>query len=161
MKGKFLITTSLVLASVCTSAQNYFGVTGGYNLSTFKMDKQRLGIPDGVVENSPKSGFNAGIAYEYRFTGSDKGNLFIGANVLYSLEGYHHKALVPAGMSVYPDMVRDNTDNMTGKNMTWTEEQLIIQIEKYNPEDGTANRDYIINNLNIKDTVDKYLELVV
>ena len=105
MKGKFLITTGLVLASVCTSAQNYFGVTGGYNLSTFKMDKQRLGIPDGVVENSPKSGFNAGIAYEYRFTGSDKGNLFIGANVLYSLEGYHHKALVPAGMSVYPDIV--------------------------------------------------------
>ena len=62
---------------------------------------------------------------------------------------------------VYPYMVRDNTDNMTGKNMTWTEEQLIIQIEKYNPEDGTANRDYIINNLNIKDTVDKYLELAV
>ena len=69
MKGKFLITTGLALASVCSSAQNYFGVTGGYNLSTFKMDKQRLGIPDGVVENSPKSGFNAGIAYEYRFTG--------------------------------------------------------------------------------------------
>ena len=105
MKNKILIAIGLLLSCVCASAQSYFGVTGGYNLSTFKIDELRLGVPEGVIENTPKSGFNAGIAYEYRFTGSDKGNLFIGANVLYSLEGYHHKALVPADMSLAPDLV--------------------------------------------------------
>ena len=99
MKSKFLITTGLVLAGVCASAQSYFGVTGGYNLSTLKME-ELTGDPYGVkTEYSPRSGFNAGIAYEYRFSGSDKGNLFIGANVLYSLEGYHYKTTIPTGGS--------------------------------------------------------------
>jgi len=100
MKSKFLITTGLVLASVCASAQNYFGVTGGYNLSAKNMDEDFE-----FTEYSSKSGFNAGIAYEYRFSGTDKGNLFIGANVLYSLEGFHIKRSAPAG-SNDPDMVR-------------------------------------------------------
>ncbi|MCR5247644.1 MAG: porin family protein [Paludibacteraceae bacterium] len=96
---KMLIVAGLMLASVCASAQNYFGVTGGYNLSTLKME-ELTGDPYGVkTEHSPRSGFNAGIAYEHRFTGSDKGNLFIGANVLYSLEGYHYKTTIPTGVS--------------------------------------------------------------
>ena len=96
---KILIVAGLMLASVCASAQNYFGVTGGYNLSTLKME-ELTGDPYGVkTEHSPRSGFNAGIAYEHRFTGSDKGNLFIGANVLYSLEGYHYKTTIPTGVS--------------------------------------------------------------
>lgn len=99
MKSKFLIVAGLLLAGVCASAQNYFGVTGGYNLSTLKME-ELTGDPYGVkTEHSPRSGFNAGIAYEHRFTGSDKGNLFIGANVLYSLEGYHYKTTIPTGVS--------------------------------------------------------------
>ena len=99
MKSKLLITTGLVLASVCASAQSYFGVTGGYNLSTLRMENTE-DDPYGVkTEYSPRSGFNAGIAYEYRFSGSDKGNLFIGANVLYSLEGYHYKTTIPTGGS--------------------------------------------------------------
>ena len=98
MKKK-LIVAGLMLAGVCASAQNYFGVTGGYNLSTLKME-ELTGAPYGVkTEHSPRSGFNAGIAYEHRFTGSDKGNLFIGANVLYSLEGYHYKTTIPTGVS--------------------------------------------------------------
>ena len=99
MKSKFLITTGLVLASVCASAQNYFGVTGGYNLSAKNMDEDFE-----FTEYSSRSGFNAGIAYEYRFSGTDKGNMFIGANVLYSLEGFHIKRSAPAG-SNDPDMV--------------------------------------------------------
>lgn len=96
---KILIVAGLLLAGVCASAQNYFGVTGGYNLSTLKME-ELTGDPYGVkTEHSPRSGFNAGIAYEHRFTGSDKGNLFIGANVLYSLEGYHYKTTIPTGVS--------------------------------------------------------------
>ena len=96
---KNLIVAGLLLAGVCASAQNYFGVTGGYNLSTLKME-ELTGDPYGVkTEHSPRSGFNAGIAYEHRFTGSDKGNLFIGANVLYSLEGYHYKTTIPTGVS--------------------------------------------------------------
>ncbi len=96
---KILIVVGLMLAGVCASAQNYFGVTGGYNLSTLKME-ELTGDPYGVkTEHSPRSGFNAGIAYEHRFTGSDKGNLFIGANVLYSLEGYHYKTTIPTGVS--------------------------------------------------------------
>ena len=96
---KNLIVAGLMLAGVCASAQNYFGVTGGYNLSTLKME-ELTGDPYGVkTEHSPRSGFNAGIAYEHRFTGSDKGNLFIGANVLYSLEGYHYKTTIPTGVS--------------------------------------------------------------
>ena len=96
---KILIVAGLMLAGVCASAQNYFGVTGGYNLSTLKME-ELTGDPYGVkTEHSPRSGFNAGIAYEHRFTGSDKSNLFIGANVLYSLEGYHYKTTIPTGVS--------------------------------------------------------------
>ena len=99
MKNKILIAVGLLLSCVCASAQSYFGVTGGYNLSTKNVDEKFE-----YTEYSSKSGFNAGIAYEYRFSGSDKGNMFIGANVLYSLEGFHIKTSVPAG-SYDPDMV--------------------------------------------------------
>ena len=90
MKNKLLFIAGMMLASVCASAQNYFGVTGGYNLSTWKID-----VAGHPMDITPRSGFNAGIAYEYRFSGSDMGNLFIGANVLYSLEGYHYKMTLP------------------------------------------------------------------
>ena len=99
MKSRFLIATGLMLASVCASAQNYFGVTGGYNLSTLKMD-----LTGSLMEISPRSGFNAGIAYEYRFCGSDKGNLFVGAKALYSLEGYHYNLTIPVETTVSPDI---------------------------------------------------------
>jgi opacity protein-like surface antigen len=98
MKSRFLIATGLMLASVCASAQNYFGVTGGYNLSTMKIEES-TGIEVVNTEHSPRSGFNAGIAYEHRFDGSDKGNLFLGASLLYSLEGYHYKTTLPTGNS--------------------------------------------------------------
>ena len=98
-----------MLASVCASAQSYFGVTGGYNLSTMKIEESK-GIGGINTEHSPKSGFNAGIAYEHRFSGSDKGNLFIGANVLYSLEGYHYKTTLPT--SSY-DIVFSGVDPIT------------------------------------------------
>lgn len=98
---KTLVLAGMLLASVCASAQNYFGVTAGYNLST-------LSGADGLMDISPKSGFNAGIAYEHRFSGSDKGNLFLGANVLYSLEGYHYKLSLPTGPIESSDMVLNN-----------------------------------------------------
>lgn len=60
---------------------------------------------------------------------------------------------------VVPEMLDTNKDNMTGRDNTWTKEQLIEEIKKYNPEDGIRNREYIINNLNIKDTVDKYMAI--
>lgn len=60
---------------------------------------------------------------------------------------------------VYPDMVKNNNDNMTGKDNVWTEEQLTEEMKKYNPEDGINNSEYIRNNMNISDTVDKYLEI--
>lgn len=58
-----------------------------------------------------------------------------------------------------PDIVASNKDNLVGKDNTWTEEQLIEQIRLYNPEDGLKNRNYVMNNRNIKDTVNKYLEV--
>lgn len=61
---------------------------------------------------------------------------------------------------ITPDVVANNVDNMTGVDKQWTIDKLIEELKKYNPEDGQRNRDYIIKNLNIKDTVDKYLELI-
>lgn len=61
---------------------------------------------------------------------------------------------------ITPDVVANNVDNMTGVDKQWTLDKLIEELKKYNPEDGQRNRDYIIKNLNIKDTVDKYLELI-
>lgn len=58
-----------------------------------------------------------------------------------------------------PELVANNTDNLVGKDNTWTDEQIIEQIKRYNPEDGFNNRDYVINNRNITQTVDKYLEV--
>lgn len=57
-------------------------------------------------------------------------------------------------------VVANNVDNMTGIDKQWTLDKLIEELKKYNPEDGQRNRDYIMKNLNIKDTVDKYLELI-
>ncbi len=110
MKNKLLIAVGLSLASVCASAQNYFGVTGGYNLSTIT---ERSGVVPGWREYSPKSGFNVGIAYEHRFAGSDKGNMFLGANILYSLEGYKFKEVVPVGPDIV--FVNANTIDYDGK----------------------------------------------
>lgn len=110
MKNKILIAIGLLLVSVCASAQNYFGVTGGYNLSTIT---ERSGVVPGWREYSPKSGFNVGIAYEHRFTGSDKGNMFLGANILYSLEGYKFKEVVPVGPDIV--FVNANTIDYDGK----------------------------------------------
>ena len=110
MKNKILIAIGLLLVSVCASAQNYFGVTGGYNLSTMT---ERSGVEPGWREYSPKSGFNVGIAYEHRFAGSDKGNMFLGANILYSLEGYKFKEVVPVGPDIV--FVNANTIDYDGK----------------------------------------------
>jgi hypothetical protein len=33
------------------------------------------------------------------------------------------------------------------------------EIDKYNPADGLVNRNWVIRNRNIKDTVDGYLEI--
>ena len=82
MKSKFLIVFCLLLANVCASAQNYFGVTGGCNLSHIH-DKDFFD-----VDYYSKIGFNVGVAYEHRFKNSGNNYPFIDASILYSLEQY-------------------------------------------------------------------------
>lgn len=82
MKSKFLIVFGLLLANVCASAQNYFGVTGGCNLSRIH-DKDFFD-----VDYYSKIGFNVGVAYEHRFRNSGNNYPFIDASILYSLEQY-------------------------------------------------------------------------
>lgn len=95
-----LVSAGLMLASLGATAQNYFGVTAGYNLSTRNSDDVAI-YPTGKIEYGCRSGFNAGIAYEHRFTASEKGYLFLDANLLYSLEGYHLKMdYIPSGVTV-------------------------------------------------------------
>ena len=85
MKNKLLIAVGLSLASVCASAQNYFGVTGGYNLTNMHHE---MGSSD--FERDPKSGFNIGASYEHRFHANGKGYPFLDACLLYSQEGYFY-----------------------------------------------------------------------
>lgn len=60
---------------------------------------------------------------------------------------------------VTPEMVSQDNTNMTGPNNTWTVEGLIKEMNKYDPEDGERNRDFIMKFRNIKETVDKYLDI--
>lgn len=82
MKKEMLVSAGLLLAGVGATAQNYFGVTGGYNLT------HHHAPDDYYFEYENKSGFNAGIAYEHRFKNSGNNYLFLDASVLYSLEQY-------------------------------------------------------------------------
>jgi hypothetical protein len=58
-----------------------------------------------------------------------------------------------------PEILDSDTTNLTGPNNTWTVDTLMKEIDKYNPADGLVNRNWVINNRNIKDTVDGYLEI--
>ena len=88
MKNKILIAVGLLLISVCASAQNYFGVTGGYNLTDIR------DADNSYIEYHPRSGFNVGVAYEHRFSTKGKGYPFLDASILYSLERYKGDPLV-------------------------------------------------------------------
>lgn len=90
MKNKLFVLAGLMLAGAA-SAQNHIGLTAGYNLSSrfcTSTPAYSLGI-----EYGPKSGFNAGVAYEHRFAKqANEGNWFIDADLLFSLEGFHSKS---------------------------------------------------------------------
>ena len=92
---KMLVVAGLMLAGVCASAQNYFGVTGGYNLSNHFISEWNLTSIDPIeggvsYDYYCKSGFNAGLSFEHRFAPkSNGGNWFLGVSALYSLEGYN------------------------------------------------------------------------
>lgn len=60
---------------------------------------------------------------------------------------------------VTPEMVSQDNTNMTGPDNTWAVDGLIKEMDKYNPEDGERNRDFIMSFRNIKETVDKYLAI--
>ncbi|MBQ0156917.1 MAG: outer membrane beta-barrel protein [Bacteroidales bacterium] len=89
MKNKLFVVAGLMMACMGASAQNYFGVTAGYNLSNRSFDEE---FQSDAVEYSYRSGFNAGIAYEHRFNASENKNyMFLDASFLYSLQGFHYK----------------------------------------------------------------------
>ncbi len=98
MKNKLLIAVGLSLASVCASAQNYFGVTGGCNLS-------HLSKQDILFDFYSKIGFNVGVAYEHRFKNSGNSYPFVDASILYSLEqysfAYKDRTIDPYDMVLY------------------------------------------------------------
>lgn len=63
-------------------------------------------------------------------------------------------------------LTKDNIDlslryNISGRstNRSFTKEQFINELRKYNASDGSFLRDYAVNNLNIKTKVNKYLSL--
>ena len=58
-----------------------------------------------------------------------------------------------------PEILDSDTTNLTGPNNTWTVDTLMNEIDRYNPADGLVNRNWVIRNRNIKDTVDGYLEI--
>lgn len=60
---------------------------------------------------------------------------------------------------VTPEMVKNDDTNMTGPDNVWTVESLIKEMDKYDPEDGMKNREFILKYRNIEETVDRYLEL--
>lgn len=124
MKIKMLVSAGLMLASAVATAENLFGVTGGYNLST-RFDNLEYESGSGYFEYKCKSGFNAGLAYEHRFTSSEKGNLFLDAQLLYSLEGYRLKAEFSSDDIVLSGSVSASSDaslNATGE---------IVKIDEY------------------------------
>lgn len=60
---------------------------------------------------------------------------------------------------VTPEMVRDNSDNMTGKDSIVDENWIIGEIRKFRQQDGIRNRNYIEHFRNVKETVDRYLQI--
>lgn len=50
-------------------------------------------------------------------------------------------------------------DNLVGRNITMTEQDLMNEFLKYDPLDGIKNRYFVLNNRNIIDTVKQYLEV--
>lgn len=60
---------------------------------------------------------------------------------------------------VTPEMVHINSDNMTGKDRVVDENWIIDEIRKFNPDDGIRNRNYIEQFRNVKETVDRYLQI--
>lgn len=58
-----------------------------------------------------------------------------------------------------PEILDSDTTNLTGPNTTWTIDMLSKELDKYNPSDGIVNREWIIKNRNIKDTVDQLLNI--
>lgn len=81
MKNKLFVLAGLMMACAGVSAQNYFGLTGGYNLSKVSVEN-----PSDYCENKFGSGFNVGVAYEHRFKSTGNSYPFIDASILYSLE---------------------------------------------------------------------------
>ena len=61
---------------------------------------------------------------------------------------------------VTPEMMENNQDNMTGNGNYISEEQLACEIEKYNPDDGVKNRNYILNNMNIETKLMEYVTII-
>lgn len=58
-----------------------------------------------------------------------------------------------------PEILNSDTTNLTGPDNWWTIETLMREIDKYNPKDVLLNRNWIIKNRNIRDTVDAYLNI--
>lgn len=84
MKRILLVSIGTILASVCASAGNYFGVTGGYNLSNYYSPSY-----EGRPNYEARSGFDLGVAYEHRFNARENGNnWYLDAGLRYSLQRY-------------------------------------------------------------------------
>ena len=58
-----------------------------------------------------------------------------------------------------PEILDADLTNLTGPANTWTVETLNKEIDKYDAADGITNREWVIENRNIKDTVDRLLEI--
>lgn len=58
-----------------------------------------------------------------------------------------------------PEILDSDTTNLTGPNNWWTVETLSQELDKYKASDGIINREWVIKNRNIKDVVNKLLEL--
>ena len=58
-----------------------------------------------------------------------------------------------------PEILDSDLTNLTGPMNTWTVETLMVETDKYNPKDGLLNRNWVIKNRNIKNTVDRLLEI--
>ena len=58
---------------------------------------------------------------------------------------------------LYPYMVKNDGTNLTGPEHTWTTDELIGEMMKYDPKDGIHNREYVMNFRNVQETVNKYL----
>ena len=58
-----------------------------------------------------------------------------------------------------PEILDTDLTNLTGPANTWTIDTLSKEIDKYNAADGIMNREWVVHNRNIKDTVDRLLEI--